>query len=466
MTTIKYTLIALLLLLLCHGPVGAADEHSNLPEKRQLRTELPSVAPATENNDGEILPLTKTGTLTLFEALSLTLKQNPELQAFAWQIEARQGELQQADLLPNPELGIGVENILGKDDRSSFDAAETTLEITQLIELGGKRTQRTKIAKLKQELADWNLESARLDSIASTSKAFFVTLSGQARVKLARENLQLSEKVYDTVKHRVEAGKASPIAENQARTTLSQNRITLKKESRKLTASRRQLAACWGSDNPHFNSLAGNLETISEPPSLPILNQRLTNNPAIARQAAELDLQARHLDLAKAHGVPDMTLGGGIKRHEESDDYSFLFGVSFSLPVFDRNSGAIRSAQAETVISRKRKLATEIKLQTDLREEHELLLAAYEEADALRSDILPAAEENFSAIDYGYRQGQFRFLEVLEAQKTLFAIREQLLESFTEFHAQRLNIEQLTGQQLAAIDASSLVNPTSTTEDK
>jgi len=465
--SIKKFFLALFISLLSSGIAGAANTDQKRPGKTRLRTDLPAAASFNkESQNYPVLPLSPTTALTLEEALTLALRQNPELQTFSGQIEARQGETQQAQALPNPEMGIEVENILGEDDNRAFKSAETTLEISQLIELGDKRQQRIRVADLKQQLADFDLESARLDVISTTNQAFFLNLSTQARVELARENLQLAEKIFNTVQLRVEAGKTSPIAENQALITVRQSRLTLKKEQHKLTAAQRRLAAGWGADKPHFKSTVGNIETIFEPLAWAVLHQRLEQNPKISRQTAELELQESRLALAQAYSIPDVTLGGGIKRHEDNDDYTFLLGVSFSLPVFDRNQGNIRTARAETGIRQKKELSKRIELKTSLRENYELLLAAYEEADSLRNSILPAAETNFSATDYGYRQGQFKFIDVLTAQKNLFEIRGQLLDSLTDFHVHRLNIEAITGQKLADNFNKAPSNPISTTEDK
>jgi len=463
----KSAIPALLILLLTSGISGAVNNDQNQPAKPQFRTELPATTLDFKEPDNQVVTTpAPVNELTLHEALLLTLSRNPELKVFSWQIEARQGEAQQAQVLPNPELGIEVENILGKDDNRAFKAAETTLELSQLIELGGKRQQRIQIANLKQELANRDLDEARLAAIAAASQAFFACLSAQARVELARENMQLSEKIFKTVQLRVEAGKASPITENRARMTVRQNQILLKKEQRKLTAAQHQLAAGWGADQPHFNKTVGKLENISPPPAWPILLKQLEQNPEIVRQAAELELKKNRLKLAQAYGVPDMTLGGGVKRHEESDDYTFLLGVSFSLPVFDRNTGAIRSARAGTSIGQQTGAGTVTRIKSSLRKNYELLLAAYEEADSLKNQILPTAAANFSAADYGYRQGQFRFIEVLIAQKTLFEIREQLISSLSEFHTHRINIEQLTGQKLTTGIKTAATDPALTAEGK
>ena len=80
----------------------------------------------------------------------------------------------QAGLLPNPELGAEVENFGGSDMRSgTFDeCGGHGSALSQLIELGGKRAKRSRVAKLERDLAGWDYEAKRLDVYVATAKGF------------------------------------------------------------------------------------------------------------------------------------------------------------------------------------------------------------------------------------------------------------------------------------------------------
>ncbi|MEQ8737202.1 MAG: TolC family protein, partial [Hoeflea sp.] len=54
-------------------------------------------------------------------------------------IGERAAEARQASFLPNPELGLEVENVFGSGPYSGVDEADITLGVSQLIETGGKR---------------------------------------------------------------------------------------------------------------------------------------------------------------------------------------------------------------------------------------------------------------------------------------------------------------------------------------
>src|SRR5438552_1868069 len=92
-----------------------------------------------------------TGEVTLAQALALTLKQNPELAAFSWDVRSAEARILQARLWPNPELGTQSEDI-------GFSLSQTTLQLSQLIELGGKRSARLREATFGHELARLDYE--------------------------------------------------------------------------------------------------------------------------------------------------------------------------------------------------------------------------------------------------------------------------------------------------------------------
>src|SRR5687768_16440169 len=72
--------------------------------------------------------------LGLQDAIVRSLQSNPDLKAFAYELEAQLGRVRQAGARPGPEVGLLVENALGSGQRSGFDSAETTLSLGFIIE--------------------------------------------------------------------------------------------------------------------------------------------------------------------------------------------------------------------------------------------------------------------------------------------------------------------------------------------
>ena len=79
------------------------------------------------------------------------------------------------------------------------------------------------------------------------------------------------------------------------------------------------------------------------------------------------------------------------------------------------------------------------------------LQSSYKEASTLKDHILPEAQKAYNVINDGYLMGRFDFLDVLDAQRTLFEARGQYLRALTDFHIITAEIERLIAQDLKTV---------------
>src|SRR3989304_3671920 len=129
--------------------------------------------------------------LTLRQALALALQGNPDLAAFSWEVRAAEARVVQARLRPNPELGVSLEEFAGSGPRAGVKAAEFALQLSQVIELGGKRMKRAQAAQFERDLSAWDYEAKRLDVLTQTAQAYVELLTAQKRLELAQSTLRL-----------------------------------------------------------------------------------------------------------------------------------------------------------------------------------------------------------------------------------------------------------------------------------
>lgn len=425
------------------------------PKPRPLGKDIDTFRPPVKPGETlkEILQLEEpTDAITLRQALALALVKNPELAAFAWEVRAREAGVLEAGLIPNPEVGILVEDIGGSEEFRGVRQAQTTIQLSQLIELGGKRSARIRVASLTGDLAGWDYETKRIEVLTNVSKAFIEVLSAQERLALTEEIVRLAEQVTRTVSERVEAGKVSPIEETRTNATLSSIRIELEQAKRELEASRRRLAATWGSTNPQFEMAVGDLDSVpSSILSLEQLAERLIQNPGLVRWAAEMSLRQAVIDMEKSRAIPDIVVSGGYRRLNETDDNAFIVGVSIALPFFNRNQGRILEARYRLVKSEEERQAAEVRVTTLLSEAQKSLSIAHAEVTALKSRVIPAAQSAFDATSEGYRLGKFGYLDVLDAQRTLFDARFRYLRALTDYHKAVADVERIIGEPLSAV---------------
>ncbi len=390
-----------------------------------------------------------TGSLTLQEVIVQVLLRNPELEAFSLEVRAREARAVQAGLTKNPHLLLDVEDVFGTGGFGDVGQSQSTILLSQVIELGGKRAKRERAAQSHKDLAYWDYETARMNILTRVTQAYTGALTAQEKLKLARQLVTLSQNSYNAVKARVDAGKVSPIHEVKAQVALSTTQIEWQQARNHLQAAYRRLATFWGSLTPRFQQLAGNLYLIAPVPVYGTLTARIQNNPDLARWAAEMVQREAAVDLEEANAVPNLKVGAGGRWREETNDNTFVLEFSLPLQLFDRNQGAIAEARHRLAQAEAQKRAAALKLNAALAESYTRLANAHSRVIALKTQILPGAQTAFRAVNEGYRFGKFGYLEVLDSQRTWFNARAQFLDALAEYHKAVADVERLTGQAVA-----------------
>ncbi|HOS02668.1 MAG TPA: TolC family protein [Candidatus Hydrogenedentes bacterium] len=492
-------LIAAFVLVPFSGNAICSSDESAHPSERAdgaLAASQASPSPSLSDMDAR--------RITLADALALALKNNPHLAAFSWDIRAAEAREIQARLRPNPELLVEIEDVrLGtgagartrhgavgfsssgwtyqsersseNGARSGFSEAQFTVSLSQLIELGGKRSKRMQAAARDRDVSAWDYEVARADVLKDATQAFVEVIAAQERVTLDDELVQLAERVLDAVSARVNAGRVSPLEATRAKTALSAAQIQANASQRNLEAARVTLAALWGDTVARFDRAEGSLEDNVRPiPVLDEIRERIATNPDLSRWRAEVEKRKSAIVLEKAKAIPDVIVSAGFRTRgmpdRESRSYGFgsdgltysqgksdsdsardnsvVLGVSVPLPLFHRNQGSILEAEHLLSKAGEQRRATDVDVNARLRKAYEGASAAYATLSSLKDDILPAATSTFAAINEAYTQGKFGYLDVLDAQRTLFEARQQCLDALASYHENIAEIERTIGESL------------------
>lgn len=378
--------------------------------------------------------------LSLRDVLQLMLQHNPELASFFKEVLAFEGTKLQASRFRNPELAVEAEDV-----NSSNPAIQrfTTFRISQLIELGGKRGARMHVASLGQALADKSYEVKKLELIARTANTFIDVLAGQERLRVAEETLQLTRKVVDSANKRVVSGKAPPIEETRSKVALSTANIELEQARRDLVSARTQLSLLWGSTSPRFGKALGNLESTVQIPPFEVLERKILDNPLAQRGVTNVEHRKAIVELERARRIPDLTLGGGLRRYLVTEDTTAVMNLSIPIPLFDRNQGNLQEAHQRLNKARDEQAAVDLLLRTELTRAYQALLAAQNEIRLLQDEVLPGARSAFEVANRGYELGRFSFLEMLDAQRALFQNQILYVRSLANYQRLINEIERL-----------------------
>lgn len=449
-------------IVLCVGLLGSwacAGGRPAAVTPRPLGRDLPVYQPSlTARTRVEPAPTSPSDSVTLRDAIARALLHNPTLATFAWEVRAQEARAVQAGMFPNPVVSVVAEDVSASPNVSAGPPIarvvqpQTTIELSQLVELGGKRAKRRGLAEREQDLAAWDYETARMDVLTQVTHAFIDVLAAQETVALTSQLTELVQEVQRTVAARVEAGDVSPVEESRANVALAIAQVESGRAQRMLEVARVRLAACWGASSAGFGTAAGELTEGIAPPAIEDLRQQLTANPDIARWVVELQQREAALAAARARWIPDLTLIAGYREYTAINGTALMFGASLPLPLFDRNAGSIAEERSRVAKGLEQRRAVEARVANGLTEAYSALTGAFAEVSALRTTVLPESRQAFEAVSEGYRLGRFSFLEVLDAQRTLISVSGQFVRARADYGKAVADVERLTGAPLHGDD--------------
>jgi cobalt-zinc-cadmium efflux system outer membrane protein len=393
-------------------------------------------------------PVNPAGELTLARSIDAALRSNPDLLASAYELNAAQARIVQAGLRPNPQLGVELENFAGSGAARGVDALETTLSLSQVVELGGKRGLRRAAAEADLDFVGIEQRARELDVLAEVTGRFIDLVAAQERVRFALQATALAQKTLEAIGARVEAGRSPEAERSRARIALTRALIEQRQLESELRAARYALSASWGSPEPAFTAARAELFDLRAVETFQALMARLEQSPDFIRFASASRLREAELRLARVQARPNLTFSVGIRRFEQSNDAALVAGFSMPLPVYDKNQGTIREAQVRLDQTDALRNAARARARASLLALYQEMDTGRARVDTLRNEALPQAQLALDQTRSGYERGRFSFLELITVQEELLALQAAAIDAAADYHRVLAEIERLTSAAL------------------
>jgi len=384
--------------------------------------------------------------LDLETAWHRTISYAPSIVVADEEIAIRESEKKQASLRPNPVAAVEAEDVLGTGPYKGWESAQTTYSIYQSIELGGKRGARTRFADSQAGVAFWDAQITRQNLRYELATVFINTYIAQEKVKLAKERELIAERTFIIVEAQVQAGKVSPIQRRRARIILKSSQIATIEAFSQLMQAKKRLASMWGCPCPDFDTLAFNLFEYLHPPHLCQIAPGLSSTPDVAKSQQQIFAASKNLKLQKANRIPDVTLRAGYRTYGDTSDHAYVLEAQIPIPIFNQNQGNIQKARQEINQASFRQEELLRSLRERLAVAYEQWVAAFDKAEVFQNGVLTEAMETFNLTQQGYQKGKLQYLDLLDAQRTLFEIQEQYLDVLNAYHLRKAEIERLSGE--------------------
>lgn len=363
--------------------------------------------------------------ITLKEALEKAQNNNPKLNAARQRIAIAEGELKQAGLYPNPEVGFEVEKIGGNGQYAGTGVMETTFEVSQEIVTANKLRKSSRVAKLDKQIAQHEAELQSLALKLEATKKYIEILSIFEILEIENEYLNLSERNAEAVRKKVQAGEIPLIDETRAMVELASVQTSHKKLIRELETARYELASLWGETTTEFNLETPEISNINlDSEFYSDCKNRISEHPELKIANNKVAKAKAQSILAKAQATGNFEFAMGVQKSREDNKHNYFAGISIPLQIFDRNQGNISASKARVKEEENSIRQSELDLTTRLIELQKQLQSISEECENASATLLPGAKLAFSQMKKAYDQGERELFELFDAHRILLEARK------------------------------------------
>ncbi len=387
------------------------------------------------------------GEIQLAHALLLTLEHHPQIQAKGDLDRLRKALVREARVVPNPRVELSVEDFLGSGPYRHVKGSTWTVQVSQVLELGGKREARVALAE-----SEWNEQAAnfaimRLHLLSRVTLDFVQSLYLQKKLEHVRMVYEHARNLEKALILRVEGGRESHLQLRQYQLNLRLLQHQQQRVERQCESARKMLSTNWGNPEPKFRAVSGSFADPANLPSADILIQKLKTHPEIKRRQAQLAHFQARIREEQAKVKPDPEFHLGVRYLAEDRNAALVGGISVPLSLWDRRKEAVEVLQVRMGLAQ-RELAAHLALQ-----EMELVKKLEEygqlsgELQFLKKTILPELDANIALFREGFSLGRFTLLEMLDSQKSTFELKERMLDLQSALQTLIVELEFLTGMQ-------------------
>jgi outer membrane protein, heavy metal efflux system len=366
--------------------------------------------------------------LALADFEQMAVQGNPTLAQAAARVEAARGRAVQAGLYPNPTVGYEGDEI-GNRGRAGQQGGF----IDQLIVTGGKL--RLNQAKFAQEVTqtEWQALAQQYRVLNGVRMRFYELLARQRLLEVRADLLKVAEDAVSTTQELINVGQANKADFLQARIEARRQRVGLENARTRYLAAWKDLTALVGQPGLPPTPLQGDLAAKSDlPDQEATLAHLLEASPEVRIAQVEVTRNQFAVRREQVEPIPNVNVRAGTQYNFETKSQHALVQVGVRLPVFDRNQGNIRAAQADLARSQIEVNRVELALRQRLARAYARYQTAVATVENYRKDVLPDAKEAFDLYLDSFRKRRAAYPQVLVAQRNYFEASVDYVEALEQ----------------------------------
>ncbi|MCE5255546.1 MAG: efflux transporter outer membrane subunit [Spirochaetaceae bacterium] len=382
---------------------------------------------------------------TLVALIDVALKNNKDLKKAQSRIrEARaQRGVVESRLFPSVD-GSGSYTLARTENNSEVGTTRELfaagLDAGWEIDLFGGLRRATEASQAAFEASQEDYLMVHVSLAAEVALNYIDVRTLQERLAIVEENLKLQTETYELTTYRLKAGLVTQLDVDRAKTNMEETRAAVPTLVTRLAAARNRLSSLMGEYPGYADPQVADAKTLPMAPleiALGVPAETLRRRPDVRNAERALAAQTARIGVATADLYPKLSLSGSIGI--DASSFAGLFsannrgasiGPRLTWNIF--NAGAVRSnIEIQNAKQEQALLQYENTILLAL-EEAENAITAYvneqKRARSLNDALLSAANSTSLALNQ-YQSGLIDFQNVLDAQRTLLSIKDNLAVS-------------------------------------
>ena len=294
--------------------------------------------------------------LSLAQSEELFVKNNLTLLAARFEVSSNKALALQARLWANPSIQVEQNTYNPLTDKwfDTSDQGNTELQVSQLIYIAGKYSQRVKVADWTTKISEYQFEDLLRTLKFQLRAKFYLLGMRREQLQFVEESLTSLEKTILSAEKAFEKRSillTELLRLKSLRTTLNGNKLDLIEEIEGTQRDLKNLLFAQPKPNtelfPIVRTQVFDQQNLSQ--TLPQLRKEFDPKQRVDIKVlgAQVSQEEENLQLQKLTPIPDLTLG---YRYSRAGSYIREYSavtVGLELPLFDFNRGNIEASRAD-----------------------------------------------------------------------------------------------------------------------
>lgn len=445
-------------ILLLAGCVSLAPEYQRpaAPVPQQFSLSRNGLMPAAQNYQDS-------GWRNFFADPQVTrliaeaLSNNRDLRMAALKVEEARAQFNvtDADRYPQLNASSGITYSGGlKSDKPTSQEYDASLELSYELDFFGKLRNMSEADRQNFFASEEARRAVHILLVSSVSQSYFSQQLAYKQLRIARETLKNYQQSYAFVEQQLVTGSTNVLALEQARGQIESTRAEIAKREGELAQANNALQLVLGTYRvlPAENGASDSaLTPVKLPPNLS--SDILLQRPDIMEAEYQLKAADANIGAARAAFFPSISLTSGLSTSSTALSSLFTpasgmwnFIPKIDIPIFNagRNNANLKLAeirQQQSVVNYEQKIQAAFK---DVADALALRDSINNQIDA-QQRYLDSLQITLQRARGLYASGAVSYIEVLDAERSLFATQQTLLDLINSRQVNEINLYTALG---------------------